>query len=167
MENMKDELNKEIIGRCSLSHLIYIYENTSISFYSYIVSNFKCLFYFYFLVSELRKLFEPNRQDILEMKRYISIFMLSKVDGFVKIVLASFSIGDIYVILSHFYPLFYRKERIARRLEGIENDVQPVLLQNCPGLVTHRLLEEDTPRYMRATDPYSPHFGKKYICDIC
>ncbi|KAM3822653.1 supervillin isoform 1-T1 [Vipera latastei] len=72
-------------------------------------------------VSELRKLFEPNRQDILEMKR---------------------------------------KERIARRLEGIENDVQPVLLQNCPGLVTHRLLEEDTPRYMRATDPYSPHFGR-------
>ncbi|XP_026527985.1 supervillin isoform X10 [Notechis scutatus] len=68
-------------------------------------------------VSELRKLFEPNRQDILEMKR---------------------------------------KERIARRLEGIENDVQ----QNCPGLVTHRLLEEDTPRYMRATDPYSPHFGR-------
>uniref|UniRef100_A0A8D2LTF0 Supervillin n=1 Tax=Varanus komodoensis TaxID=61221 RepID=A0A8D2LTF0_VARKO len=51
-----------------------------------------------------------------------------------------------------------RKERIARRLEGIENDAQPVLLQNCPGLVTHRLLEEDTPRYMRATDPYSPHF---------
>ncbi|XP_053117279.1 supervillin isoform X27 [Hemicordylus capensis] len=72
-------------------------------------------------VSELRKLFEPNRQDTLEMKR---------------------------------------KERIARRLEGIENDSQPILLQNCPGLVTHRLLEEDTPRYMRATDPYSPHFGR-------
>ncbi|XP_044280776.1 supervillin isoform X5 [Varanus komodoensis] len=72
-------------------------------------------------VSELRKLFEPNQQDTLEMKR---------------------------------------KERIARRLEGIENDAQPVLLQNCPGLVTHRLLEEDTPRYMRATDPYSPHFGR-------
>ncbi|KAG8138842.1 hypothetical protein E2320_001708, partial [Naja naja] len=68
-------------------------------------------------VSELRKLFEPNRQDILEMKR---------------------------------------KERIARRLEGNESDVQ----QNCPGLVTHRLLEEDTPRYMRATDPHSPHFGR-------
>ncbi|XP_060104191.1 supervillin isoform X13 [Heteronotia binoei] len=72
-------------------------------------------------VSELRKLFEPKRRDILEMKR---------------------------------------KERIARRLEGIENDAQPILTQNCPGLVTHRLLEEDTPRYMRATDPYSPHFGK-------
>ncbi|NXG84373.1 SVIL protein, partial [Stercorarius parasiticus] len=52
------------------------------------------------------------------------------------------------------------KERIARRLEGIENDTQPILLQNCPGSVTHRLLEEDTPRYMRATDPYSPHLGK-------
>nr|XP_025036744.1 supervillin isoform X26 [Pelodiscus sinensis] len=72
-------------------------------------------------VSELRKLFEPNKQNILEMKR---------------------------------------KERIARRLEGIENDTQPILLQNCPGLVTHRLLEEDTPRYMRATDSYSPHFGR-------
>ncbi|XP_025060194.1 supervillin isoform X8 [Alligator sinensis] len=72
-------------------------------------------------VSELRKLFEPKKQDTLEMKR---------------------------------------KERIARRLEGIENDTQPILLQNCPGLVTHRLLEEDTPRYMRATDPYSPHFGR-------
>ncbi|NXD83905.1 SVIL protein, partial [Halcyon senegalensis] len=55
---------------------------------------------------------------------------------------------------------FFRKERIARRLEGIENDTQPMLLPNCPGSVTHRLLEEDTPRYMRATDPYSPHLGK-------
>ncbi|XP_031471920.1 supervillin isoform X4 [Phasianus colchicus] len=72
-------------------------------------------------VSELRKLFEPNNQDFLEMKR---------------------------------------KERIARRLEGIENDAQPMLLQNCPGSVTHRLLEEDTPRYMRATDPYSHHLGR-------
>ncbi|XP_030340449.1 supervillin-like isoform X2 [Strigops habroptila] len=73
------------------------------------------------LPKELRKLFEPNNQDFLEMKR---------------------------------------KERIARRLEGIENDTQPMLLQNCPGSVTHRLLEEDTPRYMRATDPYSPHLGR-------
>ncbi|KFQ05919.1 Supervillin, partial [Leptosomus discolor] len=55
---------------------------------------------------------------------------------------------------------FFRKERIARRLEGIENDTQPMLLQNCPVSVTHRLLEEDTPRYMRATDPYSPHLGR-------
>ncbi|XP_012870179.1 PREDICTED: supervillin isoform X2 [Dipodomys ordii] len=53
-----------------------------------------------------------------------------------------------------------RKERIARRLEGIENDAQPILLQSCTGLVTHRLLEEDTPRYMRATDPASPHIGR-------
>uniref|UniRef100_A0A8C2Y6H2 Supervillin n=1 Tax=Coturnix japonica TaxID=93934 RepID=A0A8C2Y6H2_COTJA len=55
-----------------------------------------------------------------------------------------------------------RKERIARRLEGIENDTQPLLLQNCPGSVTHRLLEEDTPRYMRATDPYSHHLGRSH-----
>uniref|UniRef100_A0A287AXE7 Supervillin n=1 Tax=Sus scrofa TaxID=9823 RepID=A0A287AXE7_PIG len=53
-----------------------------------------------------------------------------------------------------------RKERIARRLEGIETDTQPILLQSCAGLVTHRLLEEDTPRYMRATDPASPHIGR-------
>ncbi|XP_058525631.1 supervillin isoform X2 [Ochotona princeps] len=53
-----------------------------------------------------------------------------------------------------------RKERIARRLEGIENDPQPLLLQSCTGLVTHRLLEEDTPRYMRASDPASPHTGR-------
>ncbi|XP_054572575.1 supervillin [Eptesicus fuscus] len=53
-----------------------------------------------------------------------------------------------------------RKERIARRLEGIETDTQPILLQSCTGLVTHRLLEEDTPRYMRATDPTSPHTGR-------
>uniref|UniRef100_A0A5F9C1I6 Supervillin n=1 Tax=Oryctolagus cuniculus TaxID=9986 RepID=A0A5F9C1I6_RABIT len=54
----------------------------------------------------------------------------------------------------------HRKERIARRLEGIENDTQPLLLQSCTGLVTHRLLEEDTPRYMRASDPASPHTGR-------
>ncbi|XP_004401868.1 PREDICTED: supervillin [Odobenus rosmarus divergens] len=53
-----------------------------------------------------------------------------------------------------------RKERIARRLEGIETDSQPILLPSCTGLVTHRLLEEDTPRYMRATDPASPHTGR-------
>ncbi|KAG8573569.1 hypothetical protein GDO81_012457 [Engystomops pustulosus] len=45
-----------------------------------------------------------------------------------------------------------RKERIARRLEGIENEAPPIMLQN-------RLLEEDTPRYMRATDAYNPHIG--------
>ncbi|XP_068091798.1 supervillin isoform X3 [Hyperolius riggenbachi] len=45
-----------------------------------------------------------------------------------------------------------RKERIARRLEGIENEAPPIMLQN-------RLLEEDTPRYMRATDAYTSHIG--------
>ncbi|XP_069815097.1 supervillin isoform X3 [Dendropsophus ebraccatus] len=64
-------------------------------------------------VSELRKLFEPTRRVVTEMKR---------------------------------------KERIARRLEGIENEAPPIMLQN-------RLLEEDTPRYMRATDAYNPHIG--------
>uniref|UniRef100_A0A3B4B3F6 HP domain-containing protein n=1 Tax=Periophthalmus magnuspinnatus TaxID=409849 RepID=A0A3B4B3F6_9GOBI len=40
-----------------------------------------------------------------------------------------------------------RKERIARRLEGIETgEVPPSLL---PSMVTHRLLEEDMPRYTR------------------
>uniref|UniRef100_A0A8D1W6F6 Supervillin n=1 Tax=Sus scrofa TaxID=9823 RepID=A0A8D1W6F6_PIG len=72
-------------------------------------------------VAELRKIFEPKKEKLSEMKR---------------------------------------KERIARRLEGIETDTQPILLQSCAGLVTHRLLEEDTPRYMRATDPASPHIGR-------
>uniref|UniRef100_A0A8C0R8L9 Supervillin n=1 Tax=Canis lupus dingo TaxID=286419 RepID=A0A8C0R8L9_CANLU len=58
------------------------------------------------------------------------------------------------------FGILHRKERIARRLEGIETDTQPILLQSCTGLVTHRLLEEDTPRYMRATDPASPHTGR-------
>uniref|UniRef100_A0A3P8ZH28 HP domain-containing protein n=1 Tax=Esox lucius TaxID=8010 RepID=A0A3P8ZH28_ESOLU len=49
-----------------------------------------------------------------------------------------------------------RKERIARRLEGIDNEVQPAILPSCPGLVTNRLLEEDTPRYTRASDPCDP-----------
>ncbi|XP_067434428.1 supervillin a isoform X18 [Thunnus thynnus] len=46
-----------------------------------------------------------------------------------------------------------RKERIARRLEGIEGEVHPSLL---PSLVANRLLEEDTPRYTRASDPFEP-----------
>uniref|UniRef100_A0A672N9Y9 Supervillin-like n=1 Tax=Sinocyclocheilus grahami TaxID=75366 RepID=A0A672N9Y9_SINGR len=50
--------------------------------------------------------------------------------------------------------------RIARRLEGIDSDS----LQNlpgCGGLVTNRLLEEDTPRYTRAADTFSlQHYGK-------
>ncbi|XP_033982653.1 supervillin a isoform X3 [Trematomus bernacchii] len=47
-----------------------------------------------------------------------------------------------------------RKERIARRLEGIDAEVHPSLL---PSLVANRLLEEDTPRYTRASDP----------CELC
>uniref|UniRef100_A0A8C1STX7 Supervillin n=1 Tax=Cyprinus carpio TaxID=7962 RepID=A0A8C1STX7_CYPCA len=52
-----------------------------------------------------------------------------------------------------------RKERIARRLEGIEADVPPALttsMQHTAGQVTNRLLEEDTPRYTRASDPSDP-----------
>ncbi|XP_041099906.1 supervillin-like [Polyodon spathula] len=52
-----------------------------------------------------------------------------------------------------------RKERIARRLEAIESDTQ---LQSCPGLVSHRLLEEDTPRYTRANDPCSPCAARRF-----
>ncbi|TRY81650.1 hypothetical protein DNTS_025974 [Danionella cerebrum] len=53
-------------------------------------------------------------------------------------------------------PEMNRKERIARRLEGIETDVPVALtsgMQHTAGLVTSRLLEEDTPRYTRASDP--------------
>ncbi|CAN9506228.1 unnamed protein product [Ophioblennius macclurei] len=46
-----------------------------------------------------------------------------------------------------------RKERIARRLEGIESEAHPSLL---PSLVANRLLQEDTPRYTRASDPCEP-----------
>ncbi|XP_026880849.2 supervillin isoform X3 [Electrophorus electricus] len=52
-----------------------------------------------------------------------------------------------------------RKERIARRLEGIETDIPSTLVpsvQLSPGLVTNRLLEEDTPRYTRASDSTEP-----------
>ena len=59
-----------------------------------------------------------------------------------------------------FVGVLHRKERIARRLEGIETDTQPILLQSCTGLVSHHLLEEDLPRYTRATDPASPHIGE-------
>uniref|UniRef100_A0A8C9YWK5 Supervillin n=1 Tax=Sander lucioperca TaxID=283035 RepID=A0A8C9YWK5_SANLU len=44
-----------------------------------------------------------------------------------------------------------RKERIARRLEGIESDAPPALVPG--GLVANRMLEEDAPRYTRASDP--------------
>uniref|UniRef100_A0AAY4AVM4 HP domain-containing protein n=1 Tax=Denticeps clupeoides TaxID=299321 RepID=A0AAY4AVM4_9TELE len=52
-----------------------------------------------------------------------------------------------------------RKERIARRLEGIEAEPSPSIvpsMQHAPGLVTNRLLEEDMPRYTRASDAYDP-----------
>uniref|UniRef100_A0AAY4AEG9 HP domain-containing protein n=1 Tax=Denticeps clupeoides TaxID=299321 RepID=A0AAY4AEG9_9TELE len=46
----------------------------------------------------------------------------------------------------------HRKERNARRLEGIESDLQPSLIPS-DGMVSNRLLEEDAPQYTRATDP--------------
>uniref|UniRef100_A0A8C7S291 HP domain-containing protein n=1 Tax=Oncorhynchus mykiss TaxID=8022 RepID=A0A8C7S291_ONCMY len=52
-----------------------------------------------------------------------------------------------------------RKERIARRLEGIESDVPPALTPSCAGLVVNRILEEDLPRYARASDPCEPIMG--------
>uniref|UniRef100_A0A8C9YUW5 Supervillin n=1 Tax=Sander lucioperca TaxID=283035 RepID=A0A8C9YUW5_SANLU len=54
-----------------------------------------------------------------------------------------------------------RKERIARRLEGIESDAPPALVPG--GLVANRMLEEDAPRYTRASDPCEPCvMGKRY-----
>ncbi|XP_062284538.1 supervillin [Scomber scombrus] len=47
-----------------------------------------------------------------------------------------------------------RKDRIARRLDGIESDAPPALLPG--GLVANRMLEEDPPRYTRASDPCEP-----------
>ncbi|XP_062260817.1 supervillin-like isoform X3 [Platichthys flesus] len=47
-----------------------------------------------------------------------------------------------------------RKERIARRLEGMESDAPPALVPG--GLVANRMLEEDPPRYTRASDPCEP-----------
>ena len=47
-----------------------------------------------------------------------------------------------------------RKERIARRLEGIESDAPPALVPG--GLVANRMLEEDPPRYTRASDHCEP-----------
>ena len=64
----------------------------------------------------------------------------------------------------------FRKERIARRLEGIEGEVHPSLL---PSLVANRLLEEDTPRYTRASDPFEPCGGETctflghFVCHLC
>ncbi|XP_029310174.1 supervillin-like isoform X3 [Cottoperca gobio] len=47
-----------------------------------------------------------------------------------------------------------RKERIARRLEGMESDAPPALVPG--GLVANRMLEKDSPRYTRASDPCEP-----------
>uniref|UniRef100_A0A673N1B7 Supervillin-like n=1 Tax=Sinocyclocheilus rhinocerous TaxID=307959 RepID=A0A673N1B7_9TELE len=67
---------------------------------------------------------------------------------------------ELYILICPCTTPVYRKERIARRLEGIDSDA----LQNlpdCGGLVTNRLLEEDTPRYTRAADTFSlQHYGK-------
>uniref|UniRef100_A0A3P8TUB3 Supervillin n=1 Tax=Amphiprion percula TaxID=161767 RepID=A0A3P8TUB3_AMPPE len=59
--------------------------------------------------------------------------------------------------IADLYPLHFasdRKERIARRLEGIESDAPPALVPG--GLVANRMLEEDPPRYTRASDPCEP-----------
>ncbi|XP_061778409.1 supervillin-like [Nerophis ophidion] len=45
-----------------------------------------------------------------------------------------------------------RKERMARRLEGVEDQV------------ANRVLEEDTPRYTRASDPCDPRVGPLQRC---
>ncbi|KAJ8011552.1 hypothetical protein DPEC_G00059420 [Dallia pectoralis] len=55
-----------------------------------------------------------------------------------------------------------RKERIARRLEGVETDVSPVLMSSCAGLVANRMLGEDPPRYTRASDPCEPVMVRRY-----
>uniref|UniRef100_A0A3Q2PGB5 Supervillin n=1 Tax=Fundulus heteroclitus TaxID=8078 RepID=A0A3Q2PGB5_FUNHE len=47
-----------------------------------------------------------------------------------------------------------KKERIARRLEGIETEAPPALVPG--GLVANRMLEEDPPRYTRGSDPCEP-----------
>lgn len=57
-----------------------------------------------------------------------------------------------------------RKERIARRLEGIEGDVNTSLM---PSLVANRLLEEDTPRYTRASDPCELSGGEMHTAPTC
>ncbi|XP_047223097.1 supervillin isoform X3 [Girardinichthys multiradiatus] len=47
-----------------------------------------------------------------------------------------------------------RKERIARRIEGIESEASPSLMPG--GFVANRMLEEDAPRYTRASDHCEP-----------
>lgn len=48
----------------------------------------------------------------------------------------------------------FRKERIARRLDGIESEAATALVPG--GFVANRMLEEDPPRYTRASDPGEP-----------
>ncbi|XP_042164307.1 supervillin isoform X11 [Oncorhynchus tshawytscha] len=55
-----------------------------------------------------------------------------------------------------------RKERIARRLEGIESEAPLALIPSCAGLVANRMLEEDPPRYTRASDPCEPIMVRRY-----
>ncbi|XP_059419088.1 supervillin-like isoform X5 [Carassius carassius] len=66
-------------------------------------------------------------------------------------------------------PEMNRKERLAQRLEVIEADVPPALttsMQQTAGLVTNRLLEEDTPCYTRASDTRDPGIVvRRYSCD--
>ncbi|XP_015830099.1 supervillin isoform X8 [Nothobranchius furzeri] len=52
-----------------------------------------------------------------------------------------------------------RKERIVRRLEGIESEAPPALVPG--GFVANRMLEEDPPRYTRASDPCEPRVMMK------
>ena len=62
-----------------------------------------------------------------------------------------------------FYALVFvsnRKERIARRLDGMETEAPPALVPG--GLVANRMLEEDPPRYTRASDPCEPRVMGKH-----
>ncbi|MEQ2233104.1 hypothetical protein ILYODFUR_018490 [Ilyodon furcidens] len=55
-----------------------------------------------------------------------------------------------------------RKERLARRLDGIDGEVHPSLLPNLVANQVVCLLEEDTPRYTRASDLCEPHAVQRY-----
>lgn len=103
----------------------------------------KASFVIHLLVSELRKRFEgiTSSSSDWEMNRW------GRTD-FKTVIVAVFE---------QFFLSVYRKERIARRLEGIDSEIHPSLL---PNLVANRLLEEDTPRYTRASDPCEPCGGE-------
>ncbi|KAK5605581.1 hypothetical protein CRENBAI_009823, partial [Crenichthys baileyi] len=55
-----------------------------------------------------------------------------------------------------------RKERLARRLDGIDGEVHPSLLPNLVANQVVCLLPEDTPRYTRASDLCEPHAVQRY-----